>query len=80
MVVLKLRVSVISYLNNENKCVFSVSQDRNIEQILSRNPVNVVISSGGLHRILDNTDLSVTWDIPVIVKQIEVEHGCFNVL
>lgn len=43
--------------------------------------MDVVVSSSGLHRILDNTDFSVHWDIPIIVKEIEVEQGnCVSLL
>lgn len=53
--------------------IISVSQDKNIEELILKHPIDVVVSSGGLHRILDNTDFSVSWDIPIIIK--EIEHG-----
>lgn len=64
-------------VSGSSKCV--VSRDKNVENILSTNPADVVISSGGLHRILDNTDFGLSWDVPVIVKEIEIEQGCFCV-
>lgn len=57
------------------KIEFLVSQDKNIEQLILKHPVDVVISSGGLHRLLDNTDFSARWDIPVVIKEVEVEQG-----
>lgn len=43
--------------------------------MLCKYPIDVVISSGALHKILDNTDFDRSWDIPVIVKEVETEEG-----
>lgn len=74
------KFTVISFYVICNYCNVSVSQDRNIEQLISEHPVDVVISSGGLQRILDNTDFLKRWDIPVIIKEIELMQGYFYLL
>lgn len=53
----------------------TVSKDANIRELLKNNDFDVVISSSGLKRLLDNTDLREKWTIPVIVEIINVQRG-----
>ncbi|XP_044753470.1 little elongation complex subunit 2-like [Coccinella septempunctata] len=52
-----------------------VSKDGNIRQLLKNNDFDIVISSSGLKRLLDNTDLKEKWTIPVVVELINVQRG-----
>lgn len=55
--------------------LFLVSQDANVEKLLETNHVDVVISSSGLKRLMDNTDYNKFWEIPVVIKQQSLKKG-----
>lgn len=54
-----------------------MSKDANIRELLKTNDFDVVISSSGLKRLLDNTDLKEKWTIPIVVELIDVQRGIF---
>lgn len=80
LLVQNLQVCFYFLLNRLKIISFVVSKDKNIEHLITKHKVDVIISSGGLHRILDNTDFSVSWDIPVIIKEVEMEQGCISLV
>lgn len=49
----------------------TVSHDKNVERLLHTHSPDLVISSGGLKRLMDNTGFKNHWEIPVVVKEIE---------
>lgn len=51
-----------------------VSQDANIDTLLQTNIFDVVISSSSLKKLIDYTEHNNLWDIPVIIKQIKINH------
>ncbi|GJQ87364.1 hypothetical protein Trydic_g17408 [Trypoxylus dichotomus] len=53
----------------------SVSKDMNIHQLVMSNKVDVIISSSGLTRLLNFTETKTPWDIPVVVKEVEVQNS-----
>lgn len=52
-----------------------VSKDKNIDNIVENFNTNIVISSSGLKRLIDFTDLNDIWNIPVVVKQVNFKRA-----
>lgn len=50
-----------------------VSQDQNIDKLLEKHPVDVVISSSALNQLSDYTDTNSKWIIPVVIKWVTVK-------
>lgn len=56
----------IDVLNSQ----YTVSEDRNIISLAENHDFDVVISSSGLKRIINYTNTSEQWSIPVVIKEI----------
>ncbi|CAH0556148.1 unnamed protein product [Brassicogethes aeneus] len=53
-----------------------VSKDKHIKKLLEHHKIDVVISNGGLKCLMDNTNPKSIWDIPILVKEIEINQDC----
>lgn len=70
---------VIFPITVDNNLYFKnkVSEDRNIDQMVDKNPIDVVMSSGGFKKLMEIHDVSSNWDIPIVVRPHNGKNVCF---